>query len=57
MSKKGALSQLKKLLFLFLEDNELEEVPSPLPRSLEQLQLARNKVSRIPQGTFSNLRT
>ncbi|XP_075408845.1 keratocan [Tenrec ecaudatus] len=52
---KGALSQLKKLLFLFLEDNELEEVPSPLPRSLEQLQLARNKVSRIPQGTFSNL--
>ncbi|XP_008822152.1 keratocan [Nannospalax galili] len=53
--EKGALSQLKKLLFLFLEDNELEEVPSPLPRSLEQLQLARNKVSRIPQGTFSNL--
>ncbi|XP_036025473.1 keratocan [Onychomys torridus] len=53
--EKGALSQLKKLLFLFLEDNELDEVPSPLPRSLEQLQLARNKVSRIPQGTFSNL--
>ncbi|XP_016083437.1 keratocan [Ornithorhynchus anatinus] len=53
--EKGALSQLKKLLFLFLEDNELEEVPAPLPRSLEQLQLARNKVSRIPQGTFSNL--
>nr|XP_004650227.1 keratocan [Jaculus jaculus] len=53
--EKGALSQLKKLLFLFLEDNELEEVPAPLPRSLEQLQLARNKVSKIPQGTFSNL--
>ncbi|XP_020862074.1 keratocan [Phascolarctos cinereus] len=53
--ERGALSQLKKLLFLFLEDNELEEVPAPLPRSLEQLQLARNKVSRIPQGTFSNL--
>lgn len=53
--EKGALSQLKRLLFLFLEDNSLEEVPAPLPRSLEQLQLARNKVSRIPQGTFSNL--
>ncbi|PKU46733.1 keratocan [Limosa lapponica baueri] len=51
----GALSKLKRLLYLFLEDNELEEVPAPLPVGLEQLRLARNKISRIPEGVFSNL--
>uniref|UniRef100_A0A8D0G6Q4 Keratocan n=1 Tax=Sphenodon punctatus TaxID=8508 RepID=A0A8D0G6Q4_SPHPU len=53
--EKGVLSSLKKLLYLFLEDNELEEVPAPLPSSLEQLQLARNKISTIPEGVFNNL--
>ncbi|XP_074757578.1 keratocan [Athene noctua] len=51
----GVLSKLKRLLYLFLEDNELEEVPAPLPVGLEQLRLARNKISRIPEGVFSNL--
>ncbi|RMC03457.1 hypothetical protein DUI87_20656 [Hirundo rustica rustica] len=51
----GVLSKLKRLLYLFLEDNELEEVPAPLPVGLEQLRLARNKISRIPEGVFSHL--
>ncbi|KAF4791580.1 keratocan [Turdus rufiventris] len=51
----GVLSKLKRLLYLFLEDNELEEVPSPLPVGLEQLRLAKNKISKIPEGVFSHL--
>ncbi|XP_039559738.1 podocan-like [Passer montanus] len=51
----GVLSKLKRLLYLFLEDNELEEVPAPLPVGLEQLRLARNKISKIPEGVFSHL--
>ncbi|XP_053111933.1 keratocan [Hemicordylus capensis] len=53
--EKGVFSNLKSLLYLFLEDNELEEVPAPLPGSLEQLRLARNKITTIPAGVFSNL--
>ncbi|NXI11985.1 KERA protein, partial [Irena cyanogastra] len=51
----GVLSKMKRLLYLFLEENELEEVPAPLPVGLEQLRLARNKISRIPEGVFSHL--
>ncbi|XP_070610879.1 keratocan [Erythrolamprus reginae] len=53
--EKGAFNNLKNLLYLFLEDNFLEEVPDPLPRSLEQLRLARNKINAIPPGVFNNL--
>lgn len=53
--EKGVFNNLKGLLYLFLEDNELKEVPSPLPPSLEQLRLARNKITTIPEGVFSNL--
>ncbi|XP_020671119.3 keratocan [Pogona vitticeps] len=53
--EKGVFSNMKNLLYLFLEDNELEEVPAPLPASLEQLRLARNKITTIPEGAFSNL--
>ncbi|XP_007893501.1 keratocan [Callorhinchus milii] len=52
---KGLFQKMNNLLYLYLEDNDLEEVPSPLPNSLEQLRLARNKISKIPKGTFSNL--
>nr|XP_056702894.1 keratocan isoform X1 [Euleptes europaea] len=53
--EKGVFASLKSLLYLFLEDNELEQVPSPLPASLEQLRLARNKITTIPGEVFSNL--
>ncbi|XP_051885976.1 keratocan-like [Pristis pectinata] len=52
---KGLFKKMENLLYLYLEDNNLEEVPSPLPSSLEQLRLARNKISSIPEGAFSNL--
>lgn len=53
--EKDVFNNLKSLLYLYLEDNYLEEVPGPLPRSLEQLHLARNQISTIPQGVFNNL--
>ncbi|MEE6480318.1 hypothetical protein FKM82_012533 [Ascaphus truei] len=53
--EKNLLKNLKSLFYLFLEDNDLEEVPAPLPESIEQLRLARNKISKIPEGVFDNL--
>uniref|UniRef100_H3A2E4 Keratocan n=2 Tax=Latimeria chalumnae TaxID=7897 RepID=H3A2E4_LATCH len=53
--EKGVFRKIKNLLYLYLNDNQLEEIPAPLPSSLEQLHLARNKISRIPDGAFSSL--
>ncbi|XP_073506786.1 keratocan [Phyllobates terribilis] len=53
--KNNVFGTMKNLLYLFLEDNSLEGVPSPLPNSLEQLRMARNKISKIPEGVFSGL--
>uniref|UniRef100_UPI00398F5D4D keratocan n=1 Tax=Pristiophorus japonicus TaxID=55135 RepID=UPI00398F5D4D len=52
---KGLFQKMENLLYLYLEDNYLEEVPAPLPSSLEYLRLARNKISSIPEGAFKNL--
>ncbi|XP_063786569.1 keratocan [Pseudophryne corroboree] len=52
---KNVFKSMKNLLYLFLEDNDLEGVPGPFPSSLEQLRLVRNKISKIPEGVFSNL--
>ncbi|XP_066117746.1 prolargin [Saccopteryx bilineata] len=49
------LEQLPSLAFLYMEKNQLEEVPSALPRNLEQLRLSQNQISRIPPGVFSKL--
>ncbi|EHB03724.1 Prolargin [Heterocephalus glaber] len=49
------LEKLPGLVFLYMEKNQLEEVPSALPPSLEQLRLSQNLISRIPPGVFSKL--
>lgn len=49
------LEKLPSLVFLYMEKNQLEEVPSALPRNLEQLRLSQNLISRIPPGVFSKL--
>ncbi|XP_007522177.1 prolargin [Erinaceus europaeus] len=49
------LERLPSLVFLYMEKNQLEEVPVALPRSLEQLRLSQNLISKIPPGAFSKL--
>lgn len=49
------LDKLPSLAYLYMEKNQLEEVPSALPRNLEQLRLSQNRISRIPPGAFSKL--
>ncbi|XP_068163240.1 keratocan [Antennarius striatus] len=48
----GAISGMSHLAHLYMDDNLLSSVPSPLPTSLEQLRLSRNRISKIPAGVF-----
>lgn len=43
------------LLYFYVQRNQLNEVPSGLPTSLEQLRLDRNRISKIPAGAFTKL--
>lgn len=51
--EENALKALSNLLHLYMEDNLLTSVPSPLPPNLEQLHLSKNQISKIPTGVFS----
>ncbi|XP_017566795.1 keratocan isoform X1 [Pygocentrus nattereri] len=51
----NALKAMTSLVHLYMDDNLLTSVPSPLPPKLEQLRLSRNKISKIPAGVFSGL--
>lgn len=47
--------KIPALLYLYVHRNQLKEVPSGLPASLEQLRLGKNRISKIPAGAFSKM--
>lgn len=53
--EEGALNNLPHLVHLYMDDNLLSSVPSPLPASLEHLRLSRNRISKIPASVFVGL--
>lgn len=53
--EQGVFSTMVHLAHLYMDDNLLSSVPSPLPPSLEHLRLSRNRISKIPAGIFSGL--
>ncbi|XP_028810747.1 keratocan [Denticeps clupeoides] len=53
--EEGAFRALPNLVHLYMEDNQLTSVPSPLPSTLEQLRLSRNRISKIPVKVFAGL--
>ncbi|XP_051547655.1 keratocan-like isoform X2 [Myxocyprinus asiaticus] len=50
-----ALRVMPNLVHLYMEDNLLTSIPSPLPARLEQLRLSQNRISKIPAGVFSGM--
>uniref|UniRef100_A0A3B1KKI4 Keratocan n=1 Tax=Astyanax mexicanus TaxID=7994 RepID=A0A3B1KKI4_ASTMX len=53
--EEGTFRALSSLVHLYMDDNLLTAVPSPLPPKLEQLHFSRNKISKIPPGVFMGL--
>ena len=51
----GLFSGLTQLVNLFMNHNNLTEVPAGLPGRVRQLRLAYNHIETIPPGTFQNL--
>ncbi|XP_076123961.1 fibromodulin [Alosa pseudoharengus] len=52
----GLFSGLTRLVNVFMNNNNLTEVPMGLPAGVRQLRLAYNHIEKIPPGTFENLR-
>ncbi|XP_077429851.1 prolargin [Vanacampus margaritifer] len=52
---KQVFQKIPALLYLYVQRNQLKEVPSGLPASLEQLRLSKNRISKIPVGTLSKM--
>ncbi|XP_016362860.1 osteomodulin [Sinocyclocheilus anshuiensis] len=52
---KDVFSILKELIQLHLEHNNLEDIPSPLPKTLKSLHLGFNKISKIPADATRKL--
>lgn len=55
LSLAQVFEKLPALLYLYAQRNQLNEVPSGLPETLEQLRLSRNRISKIPAGAFNNM--
>ncbi|KPP76631.1 keratocan-like [Scleropages formosus] len=53
--EEGVFLSLASLLHLYMEDNLLTAIPTPLPPTLEQLRLSKNQISKIPPGAFIGL--
>ncbi|XP_069793349.1 osteomodulin [Narcine bancroftii] len=53
---KGVFGKLKHLVILNLSHNKLEEVPAPLPNTLEELSLGFNQITKLPADTFRSLK-
>lgn len=51
----GSLFNLTQLVYLFMNHNNLTEVPARLPGGLKQLRLAYNQIEKIGPGAFENL--
>ncbi|XP_062450789.1 opticin [Rhea pennata] len=47
-----AFRDLTQLQFLYLSDNELDYIPSPLPQSLRSLHLQNNNIQTVHEDTF-----
>ncbi|XP_077583120.1 prolargin [Stigmatopora nigra] len=52
---KQVFQKIPALLYLYVQRNQLKEVPSGLPTSLEQLRLSKNRISKIPAGALSKM--
>lgn len=52
---KNVFSKLKNLDRLFLDHNELTRVPSNLPKSISDLRLCHNKISKIMPSSFEGM--
>ncbi|XP_051874863.1 osteomodulin isoform X2 [Pristis pectinata] len=52
---KGVFGELKHLITLNLAHNKLEELPSPLPNTLERLSLGFNQITKLPADTIRSL--
>ncbi|XP_051967223.1 prolargin-like [Xyrauchen texanus] len=53
--EKQVFEKLPNLLYLYMERNQLKEVPNDLPVALEQLRLSHNQISKIPSGAFNKM--
>ncbi|XP_053325592.1 osteomodulin [Spea bombifrons] len=51
----GAFTKIPHLTQLFLNYNELDEIPSPLPSSTERLHLGFNKINKVRENDFQGL--
>lgn len=52
---KNVFSKLRNLDWLFLDHNELTRVPSNLPKSITDLRLGHNRISKIPTSTLEGM--
>lgn len=52
---KRVFAKLKNLERLYLNNNNLTKMPSPLPRSLRELHLSYNHISKVPSNALEGL--